>query len=130
MVYVSILSAELDRYPRWSVSLGGGQALDTTPSHGAMPKQSCRDGLFSLLFPPCSEMGTLTHCCPFRHVGNVLFAKHSHDLQRGRRSDCSHDPAWSSVGTQLQKMKPEGAASAEKCLIVTPAVMEPEPVTL
>lgn len=36
---------------RWSVSLGGGQALDTIPPHDAMPKQSCRDGFFPC-FPP------------------------------------------------------------------------------
>lgn len=42
--------------------------------------------------------------------------QHSHDLQ--------------TVGTQIQKMKPEGAVSAKKHLLVTPAVMEPEHVTL
>lgn len=112
---------------RWSVSLGGGQGLNTKPFHDAMPKQSCRDeGFFPTSPPPQLWDGQNDTLLSFQACWECSICKapqHSDDLQRGRRSDCSHDTVWLCVGTQLQQMKPEGAVPAKKRPIVTPAVM-------
>lgn len=98
-----------------------------------MPKQSCTDRVFPCFSShPVLKWAEKTHCRLLRHVGNVAFVKHPNTPMtcKEEKGVIAAMIGFDRVLALSSRKWSLRAVSTKKSLLVTPAVMEPEHVTL